>query len=337
MELIKISQCKNSLNFQFKTDDSSKLTATNASFMPVSFEKELLNDFSKSEIRTSNELSDLTVLNYTIDDFKSAKNFLDLFKKLHSELSFVEIVRFYHKWINLKESIVQQFNVRPIEHNSENIQANNLAALKLASNISATETAPADNLLSAFEPQIFFAAFNIRFSENLQLTMAKLLETPESFQAWCAHKKWGAQDFAPLRAVQNIQSLAPYLEHLSTSLLSKTESTQTFETLVDLFLQDDKNLNSILQLPLNQWMSQLKIWRYPVQSQQIQNEDAEIKKLSWPLNSQVKWVQKGDRSGIELKLFFSHPQELDRALLKLQQVVETFETNPEAQKIWNLE
>ena len=58
--------------------------------------------------------------------------------------------------------------------------------------------------------------------------------------------------------------------------------------------------------------------------------------MPWPHQSQAKWTKRGDRSGIELKLFFSHPEELNRAVQRLQQVSEAFENDLQAQEIWML-
>jgi hypothetical protein len=165
----------------------------------------------------------------------------------------------------------------------------------------------------------FFMHFGLKLDDNLNLTNSLVLKLPKNFLNWCAHKKWGPQDFAPLRAYSDgLTQLTPFLEAINNPL-SKNDGTQIFELLVELLMLG-KDLRYLLELDLLQWHSALKKERYPMASAQSNKNEELIKKMSWPLHSQPKWIRKGDKSGIELKLFFSHPQELERSLIKLEQL-----------------
>lgn len=296
MELIKLAQCKKDLTFQFTHFES---TAKYASLLPVAIQNQLICGFSQSE--------NGQVINYTFEEIKTITEFAHIVRTVYHDLTFLEVVRFYKKceaWIH------------------EYLKQESQDSLELLNQI-----------LNPFE---FYAAFGFRYSENLQLSIQKILSLPESFLAWCHQKKWGPQDFAPLRSVENTETLKPFLNHMCQSPFSKTESTAIFELYIELTLMEHPQLSSLLDLPFTQWMQQLKKWRYPVQHKVIAKEDSELKKLPWPMDSQAKWVQRGDRSGIELKLFFSHPQEFARALQRLELISETFQKDEGAQKLWSL-
>jgi hypothetical protein len=165
----------------------------------------------------------------------------------------------------------------------------------------------------------FFSAFHLRLDENLKQTNRLVAQLPRHFLNWCAEKKWGPQDFSPLRSLtEGIIVLTPYLELLN-SPLSKNDGTLIFELLIELLMMG-KDLKPLLLQPTIQWLPILKKERYPLATFQSQKKEEQLRKFSWPLHSQVKWVRKGDKSGVELKLFITHPQDLERSLIKLEQL-----------------
>ncbi len=187
-------------------------------------------------------------------------------------------------------------------------------------------------------PELFFSQYGFRYNENLFLLINKIVKLPEIFQAWTSLKKWGPQDFAPLRSVndEKIPNLTPFLIKISEGIISKSDSTIIFEYLIELYLMEYVELSNLLKTPIQQWLTALKKWRFPLQTKLQNKEEHIISKIHWPANSQAKWIQKGDRSGIELKFFFSHTQELDRILQKLETINDSFKTNDEIKKLWTL-
>lgn len=165
----------------------------------------------------------------------------------------------------------------------------------------------------------FFSTFGLKLDENLKQTNSLVIKLPKHFLNWCALKKMGPQDFAPLKSIdEEIPKLHLFLEKFN-NLVSKSDGSQIFELLIELLMME-KNIDHLLQLEVSQWLPNLKKMRYPLTSEQVQIKDALVQKMNWPLHSQAKWVRKGDKSGVELKLFFSHPQDLKRSLIKLEQI-----------------
>jgi hypothetical protein len=85
------------------------------------------------------------------------------------------------------------------------------------------------------------------------------------------------------------------------------------------------------------WLHQLKKERYPMTTLQSKKNEAILQKLSWPLHSQPKWIRRGDKSGVELKIFFSHPQELERSLIMLEQVKTQLQKNNIGETLWSID
>lgn len=184
--------------------------------------------------------------------------------------------------------------------------------------------------------ETYFSAFGFKIDENLKLTNSLVLKLPKTFLIWCSQKKWGPQDFAPLRSFTNgISQLAPYLEKFNNSL-SKNDGALAFELLVELIMLDT-DLNYLFKLDPSQWLLNLKKERYPLTSTQTNKNEALLKKIAWPLHSQAKWIRKGDKSGVELKLFFSHPQELEHSLIRLEQLKNQLQKDKIGQDLWSID
>lgn len=189
----------------------------------------------------------------------------------------------------------------------------------------------------AITEEALFSHFGFKYDESVKLTNELLSYLPTHFCHWCAQKKWGPQDFAPLRSLtkDQISELNPYLKKINDPC-SKNDGTQIFELLIELFLLN-KDILPLLSLEITKWLSLLKHERYPIGSRQNHKNEELIQKLNWPLHSQAKWVRRGDKSGIELKFFFSHPQEFARSLIKLEQIKQQFETESTGKQLWSID
>lgn len=99
-----------------------------------------------------------------------------------------------------------------------------------------------------------------------------------------------------------------------------SEGLQLFEVLTDLVLMGHDEVlfeNSAL---LDVYKKHLLSLRYPV----TQNRDEDLKKkyeqLPWPAGAKIKFERRGDRAGVELKLFISNPTDLTKAIAALERV-----------------
>jgi hypothetical protein len=183
--------------------------------------------------------------------------------------------------------------------------------------------------------------YGFRWRETLQEVVEKVTLLPLKVQQWLQTKKLGPQDLAPLRALPNIQALGDFWPQIIEFNLSKSETARTIELLVDLLLMD-VNINDLLPQTSNEMSNQAQAWinhlhalRFPMATKQSQQAEEKIRQVAWPLKSEARWSRRGDRSGVELKLYFSHPQELKRSLDRLQQVCEDLQTQPEYEDLWS--
>jgi hypothetical protein len=84
----------------------------------------------------------------------------------------------------------------------------------------------------------------------------------------------------------------------------------------------------------DEWLEHLKNLRYPRSKKQDQVAQDWLSTLPWPSKSQVKWQRKGDTAGIEIKLFATSPQELNKHIQSLQRVQDIFSEKGDT---WNLQ
>lgn len=177
--------------------------------------------------------------------------------------------------------------------------------------------------------------YGYQYRDSLELVVEKVLQLPTEAQAWLQEKKMAPQDLAPLRSLTDLNQLDSFWSILSTSPHSKSEGVKIIEWLIELILLNHP-MDQLLPLkPGAAWVTQLQALRYPQSNKQDLHAETKIRSLAWPLRSEARWARKGDRSGVELKLFFSHPQELKRALERLDQVRSDLESHTEYEDLWS--
>lgn len=156
-----------------------------------------------------------------------------------------------------------------------------------------------------------------------------LRQTPSGFQKWCAEKKVGPQDLAPLLSARTLELKYLFLDILNFQL-PKASGAKALELGVELLLKghSPESLQSSLLVTVapasistgEAWVEALRQLHSP---ESFKSEQAEAQKwasLPWPGTSEAKWTRQGDRGGIELKLFVSQPSDLKKYLQSLSQV-----------------
>ncbi len=87
--------------------------------------------------------------------------------------------------------------------------------------------------------------------------------------------------------------------------------------------------------PTPSLISHLHSLRYPMSLQQDNQNEQKIRALSWSSKWGARWTRRGDRSGVELKLFFTHPEELKGALVRLEKVSKELDNTPSLEDLWS--
>lgn len=227
------------------------------------------------------------VFNHQIN-FTEADQISSLFRSLYFELNFAELVRLIEK-------------------------AKNYSWFPLSSVI---------------------AKFGWQPTEHFFQIIEKFKATPAGFQSWCAEKKVAPQDLSPLLSAQNLDLKFLFLDILNLQL-SKSMGIKALELGIELMLMGQKpehlqstfllNFISKEQTQGEAWLDALKQLRYPETYKRDQAEAQKWASLPWPGTSQAKWTRMGDRGGIELKLFVSHPTDLKKYLQSLSRVQDLIE------------
>lgn len=104
--------------------------------------------------------------------------------------------------------------------------------------------------------------------------------------------------------------------------LSYSESLKFLELVVDLILMG--HTESIFEFSFDQqkWVSHLKALRYPTTTDRDDVLKQKLEKLPWPYGAKTKFERRGDRAGVELKLFITSEADLIKAISALERVKE---------------
>ncbi len=146
-----------------------------------------------------------------------------------------------------------------------------------------------------------------------------------SFNAWLADKKFKPNDFSVLRILKTDEEkhkIAEIFLKCQTLNSSFSDTIKIVETATELVMINPSTplLNNSENLA--DWKIALQKLRYP----QTTNTDAFLKDkletLPWPTGAKTKFERRGDRAGVELKLFITSQADLTKAISALERVKE---------------
>ena len=114
-------------------------------------------------------------------------------------------------------------------------------------------------------------------------------------------------------AVKKFELLRPsYSDGLKIlELITENMLISTDQNLENLFLNSD----SVIL-----WLNKLTELRYPITSKRDSDVENKMLNFPWPCGSKVKFERRGDRAGIELKLFITSSSDLIKAIASLERV-----------------
>lgn len=259
-----ISQCSVELDFQPLTAWPQSLPALAInSYVVAGFQQELAFDHKV--------------------DLEDKQKMADLFKSVHSEISFAECAKL----------------------------------IKLSQNL---DWFPINEILGKL---------GWHANQNFFSTAEKLVQAPIGFQKWCAEKKLGPMDLAPLNSIDIDQLKFIFLDILNLEA-SKNWGTKALELGTELILlgknKSDIQAQNLLKKEnlsrqdLETWVQALETLRFPETQKRDQTFKDKLTALPWPGSSQAKWTRHGDQSGVELKLFVTQPADLKKYLNSLEKV-----------------
>ena len=145
----------------------------------------------------------------------------------------------------------------------------------------------------------------------------------KTWASWLAEKKVKDSDLLFKNALKTPLQEGLFLrlaDHLAGLNPSFTEGLQTLELLTDLILMGfEENLFENSQ-SFETWRTHIKALRYPETTSRDTDLKQKLEKLPWPYGSKVKFERRGDRAGVELKLFVSSATDLTKILASLERV-----------------
>ncbi len=149
-----------------------------------------------------------------------------------------------------------------------------------------------------------------------------------SLKTWAENKKIKSSDLDFMKALKtNFQE--NFFNQIADQVALKnptfSQGLQIFESLTDLILMGHEetllqNLDSI-----ESYQTYLKSLRYPHTTQRDENLKLKFESLPWPYGSQFKFQRRGDRAGVELKVFISSSVDLIKIMASLERVQKELE------------
>ncbi len=155
------------------------------------------------------------------------------------------------------------------------------------------------------------------------------------FKTWVVDKKFKDSDLSFLKILQTTNHLQqaqaqPVQLHLLARCFyqcyllkaSFSETLQILETTSELILMGHNETVFEKAAALTAWKQHLKSLRYPHATKTDEELKSKLESLPWPYGSKVKFERRGDRSGVELKLFITSQADLTKITAALERVKE---------------
>ena len=148
-----------------------------------------------------------------------------------------------------------------------------------------------------------------------------------SFKTWALEKKIKDTDLVFLRALSSSVHLDLFQKAADQfALLNPTfsESLPVLEQMTDLILMGhDEQLFANLE-SFDIYKKHIRALRFPQTTQRDEELKTKFESLPWPYGSKVKFERRGDRAGVELKLFISSEVDLTKVISALERVQKEF-------------
>ncbi len=144
-----------------------------------------------------------------------------------------------------------------------------------------------------------------------------------SFKTWAIEKKIKESDLVFTRALHSplhldlFNKLADQLAEFNPSF---SVALPLLEMTADLILMGHNESLFLKTENLDSYGALLKSLRYPETTKRDQDLKSKMESLPWPAGSKVKFERRGDRAGVELKLFVSSDVDLTKILAALERV-----------------
>lgn len=164
-------------------------------------------------------------------------------------------------------------------------------------------------------------SLELRWPESLDRLLERVVKSPDNFQKWLEEKDPGQRELLPLVAVEE-EDLSRVFEALRTfdpQTLSRSLGSQILE-LVSELVGVKKSLSAIEKGHLetfDSWALRLRSLRNPLTSAKDQARALNLKNIAWPLETQGRWIRRGDEGLLEIQLTVTNQHDYKKKISKL--------------------
>lgn len=145
----------------------------------------------------------------------------------------------------------------------------------------------------------------------------------ETIKPWLESKKIKSEDLIFLSALKTDLQWQLFLKCLILIIelrASYSEALKTLEMTSDLVLMGHQEALFENTQDFTTWSNHLRTLRYPHTTQRDDELKTKLERLPWPYGSKTKFERRGDRAGIELKMFITSQADLIKAISSLERV-----------------
>ncbi len=144
-----------------------------------------------------------------------------------------------------------------------------------------------------------------------------------NFKTWSEQKKVKEPDLVFVRCLQkplHRDLFGRVSDHMATLQPSFSDGLVFLELISELILMGHTEALMENSAEFETWKTAVHRLRYPVTAVRDGELKEKFENLPWPQGSKVKFERRGDRSGVELKLFISSATDLTKIRAALERV-----------------
>lgn len=144
-----------------------------------------------------------------------------------------------------------------------------------------------------------------------------------SFKTWVDQKKVKESDLVFTRALKNTLHLDLFHKVADQMTLfnpSFSEGLVILEWVTDLILMGHHEELFSATPNLESYKQHLKVLRFPEVTRRDEQLKSKMESWPWPQGSKVKFERRGDRAGVELKIFISSNTDMTKIMAALDRV-----------------
>ena len=150
-----------------------------------------------------------------------------------------------------------------------------------------------------------------------------------NFQTWKEQKKVKDGDLIFTRSLKTEADKDLFLriaDQMAALSPSFREGVAFLETATELILMG--YLEQLLEngQDFSSWSRHMKALRYPGTSEREARVQSNLSELPWPAGSKLKFERRGDKFGVEMKVFISNPADVTKIIASLERVKQEMKT-----------